>query len=220
MERKRLSYGSDAPDTPFGGLPAGFFPSCLTLRCTGQGREGSAHRARTLLCMALLAVSSCGERPEPDDAAYGHILDFDSATVRLATTRDTVPLALELATASDQQRLGLMERRHLSERAGMLFVYDSVQPPDAGFWMFRTRIPLDIAFLDSAGVIRSIRAMVPCPTTMPAGCPTYEPGTSYRYALEVNAGSLKRWGVEAGARLLVGDLPPRMADTARAKIRR
>jgi uncharacterized protein len=177
-------------------------------------------RARALLCMALLALPSCGERPEPADDADKHILDFDSATVRLETTRDTVALALELATTTDQQRLGLMERQHLSEHAGMLFVYDSVQPPDAGFWMYRTRIPLDIAFLDSAGVIRSVRAMVPCPTTMPEGCPTYEPGTPYHYALEVNAGALKRWGAEAGARLLTGDLPPRQADTARAKPRR
>jgi uncharacterized membrane protein (UPF0127 family) len=175
---------------------------------------------RTLLCMALLALPGCGERPEPADDAYEHILDFDSATVRLAAGRDTVPLALELATTADQQRLGLMERRRLSERAGMLFVYDSVQPPQAGFWMYRTRIPLDIAFLDSAGVIRSVRAMVPCPTTMPEGCPTYGPGTPYRYALEVNAGALKRWGAGAGARLLVGDLPPRQADTALAGPRR
>ena len=174
----------------------------------------------SLLSIAVLALPGCGESPEPSAAADEHFLDFDSATVRFATGRDTVLLAMELATTTEQQRLGLMERQRLPERAGMLFVYDSVQPPDAGFWMSRTRIPLDIAFLDSAGVIRSIRAMVPCPTTMPAGCPTYEPGTSYRYALEVNAGSLKRWGVEAGARLLVGDLPPRMADTARAKIRR
>jgi uncharacterized protein len=186
------------------------------LRCPMSHWRRSS--ARTLLCMALLALPSCGERPEP--AADEHILDFDSATVRLATTRDTVPLALELATTTDQQRLGLMERRHLSERAGMLFVYDSVQPPDAGFWMYRTRIPLDIAFLDSAGVIRSIRAMVPCSATLPEGCPTYEPGTWYRYALEVNAGTLNRWGVEVGARLLVGDLPPRQADTPRAKRRR
>jgi hypothetical protein len=158
--------------------------------------------------MALLALPGCGERSEPAAAADEHILDFDSATVRLTTTRDTVPLAVELATTADQQRLGLMERRHLAERAGMLFVYDSVQPPDAGFWMFRTRIPLDIAYLDSAGGVRSIRAMVPCTATILAGCPTYEPGTPYRYALEVNAGALKRWGVEVGgARLLVGDLP-------------
>lgn len=176
--------------------------------------------ARTLLCMVLLALPSCGDGPEPAVDADEHILDFDSATVRLATARDTVPLTLELAITTDQQRLGLMERRHLSERAGMLFVYDSVQPPDAGFWMYRTRIPLDIAFLDSAGVIRSIRTMVPCPTTMSEGCPTYEPDAPYRYALEVNAGTLKRWGVEAGARLLVEALPPRQVDTARAKPRR
>jgi hypothetical protein len=31
--------------------------------------------------------------------------------------------------------------------AGMLFVYDSTQPGNAGFWMYRTRIPLDIAFV-------------------------------------------------------------------------
>jgi uncharacterized protein len=169
-----------------------------------------------LLAIVLLAASSCRERSSSDDTAYAHVLNFDSATVRLATTRDTLPLALELATATDQQRLGLMERRHLSERGGMLFVYDSVQPPDAGFWMYRTRIPLDIAFLDSAGVVQSIRAMVPCPTTMPEGCPTYEPGTPYRYALEVNGGALKKWGVEAGSRLLVGDLSVRQVDTARA----
>ena len=165
--------------------------------------------ARALLCVTLVALASCSERPASASDADEHILDFDSATVRLTTSRDTVPLALELATTAEQQRVGLMERRHLSERAGMLFVYDSVQPPDAGFWMYRTRIPLDIAFLDSAGVIRSIRAMVPCTATIPAGCPTYEPGVPYRYALEVNAGALKRWGVEPGARLLVADLPPR-----------
>jgi uncharacterized membrane protein (UPF0127 family) len=167
---------------------------------------------QALLAIALLAGWSCRERSASDDSAYAHVLDFDSATVRLATTRDTVPLALQLATATDQKRLGLMERRHLSDRAGMLFVYDSVQPPDAGFWMYRTRIPLDIAFLDSAGVVQSIRAMVPCPTTMPQGCPAYEPGTPYRYALEVNGGALKRWGVEAGSRLLVDDLPVRQVD--------
>lgn len=173
--------------------------------------------AGLLLCVAVLALPGCGDRTEPAAAADEHFLDFDSASVRVATNRDTVRLALQLATTTDQQRLGLMERRHLPERAGMLFVYDSVQPPDAGFWMYRTRIPLDIAFLDSVGVIRSIRAMVPCTATIPEGCPTYVPATPYRYALEVNAGALKGWGVEAGSgRLLVEDLPSRQAETARA----
>jgi uncharacterized membrane protein (UPF0127 family) len=168
-----------------------------------------------MLCVALLVSVGCRETPASQDMADEHILDFDSATVRLATGRDTIPLTLELAVSTDQHRLGLMERRHLSERAGMLFVFDSTQPPDAGFWMYRTRIPLDIAYLDSTGVIRSIRAMVPCTATILAGCPSYDPGTPYRYALEVNAGALQRWGAATGAaRLLVSDLPaPRNVST-------
>jgi uncharacterized protein len=159
------------------------------------------------ILLAAVALAACGDRSEPASAAYEHVLDFDSATVRLVTSRDTVPLSLKLAVTPEQQRLGLMERRQLPERAGMLFVYDSVQPSDAGFWMYRTRIPLDIAFIDSAGVIRSIRAMVPCTATIPEGCPTYAPGTPYRYALELNAGALARWGTGVGAgRLLVEDL--------------
>ena len=177
---------------------------------------------RTLLGLALLALPGCGQRPAADAAdtaaADERILAFDSATVRLVAGRDTVRLEVELAATAEQQRLGLMERRHLPPGAGMLFVYDTTQPPDAGFWMYRTRLPLDIAFLDSAGVVRAIRAMVPCPTTIPTGCPTYEPGTAYRYALEVNAGTLARWGAAVGAaRLLTADLPPRRADTARPR---
>ena len=154
----------------------------------------------------MLALIGCGDRSEPASTAYEHVLEFDSATVRLVTPRDTVPLSLKLAISPEQQQLGLMERRQLPERSGMLFVYDSAQPPDAGFWMFRTRIPLDIAFLDSAGVIRSIRAMVPCTATIPQGCPSYTPGTPYRYALELNAGVLARWGADTGvSRLLLED---------------
>lgn len=172
-----------------------------------------------LVCVALLALPGCRESPQSQDAADEHILDFDSATVRLAANGDTMPLTLELAVSTDQHSVGLMERSHLAERAGMLFIYDTTQPPDAGFWMYRTRIPLDIAFLDSAGIIRSVRAMVPCPTTLPQGCPTYAPGTPYRYALEVNAGALTRWGATTGSRLLLSDLPALQVDTAHEELR-
>ena len=176
-------------------------------------------RARALLGVVLLTFAGCGERREaaPPDTSVADepLLDFDTATVRLATARDTVALALELAVRADQQRLGLMQRRHLGERAGMLCVYDSTQPPDAGFWMYRTLIPLDIAFLDSAGVVRAVRTMVPCPTTLEQGCPSYEPGTPYRYALELNAGALQRWGATTGDRLMVDDLRRSRRDTTR-----
>jgi uncharacterized membrane protein (UPF0127 family) len=156
---------------------------------------------------AVLAAAGCRPTPEREDAPYTAILHFDTAAVRLAGSGDTVVLTLELAVNEDQHRLGLMERRQLPERAGMLFVYDSTQPPNAGFWMYRTRIPLDIAFLDSGGLIRSIRRMTPCEAVNPGQCPSYLPGTPYRFALELNAGVLQRIGADTGARLLVSELP-------------
>ena len=166
---------------------------------------------RLILAASLGAVTlAC--TPEPaDDDAYDRVMSYDTTSARLARGSDTLQLRLELALTGEQKTMGLMERRQLADDAGMLFVYDSTQAADAGFWMYRTRIPLDIAFLDSAGVIRSIRSMVPCPTTIAEGCPTYAPGTPYRYALEVNAGYFARNAVGLGHTLVLQDLPSKSA---------
>ena len=163
---------------------------------------------RSILTLLLASVvAGCTAKPADDDGAYEHVMSFDTAHVRLIRQRDTIRLGLELAVSSAQKTMGLMERRYLAADAGMLFVYDSIQPGDAGFWMYRTRIPLDIAFLDSAGVIRSVRSMTPCPTTIAQGCPTYTPDVPYRFALEVNAGFFARRGVGVGDSLLLRDVP-------------
>ena len=174
--------------------------NCLT-------RKAAIATAITL-ATALLAGCRGGNDNAKDDDAYERVMSFDSTRVRLARGSDTIPLRVELAVKPEQKSMGLMERRHLADDAGMLFVYDSTQPPEAGFWMYRTRIPLDIAFADSTGVIRSIRSMVPCPTEVAQGCPTYTPDTPYQYALEVNAGYFARHGFAVGNTLLLKDLPP------------
>jgi uncharacterized membrane protein (UPF0127 family) len=156
------------------------------------------------------AALACGEKPEP--AADEHVISFDTATARVIHQNDTTRLSLELARTSAQKTMGLMERRQLAETAGMLFLYDSTQSKDAAFWMYRTRIPLDIAFLDSAGTIRSIVSMVPCTATLIEGCPNYPPGAPYRYALEMNAGFFARKSIVAGDRLVTGDVPPSPKD--------
>ena len=165
--------------------------------------------AATALTITPAALAMCRrETPRNDDTTYAHVMAFDSTRMRLAGAKDTVALHVELAVKPEQKSMGLMERRRLADDAGMLFVYDSTQPPDAGFWMYRTRIPLDIAFADSTGVIRSIRAMVPCPTEVAQGCPSYTPDVRYQYALEVNAGYFARHGIAVGNALVLKDLPP------------
>jgi uncharacterized membrane protein (UPF0127 family) len=80
----------------------------------------------------------------------------------------------------------------------MVFLYP--EPHRGSFWMKDTLIPLDIAFADARGRILRIFTMQPCRRDP---CRIYDPGVAYRSALEVNAGSFRRWGVHTGDRIAV-----------------
>jgi uncharacterized protein len=155
-----------------------------------------------VLLAALLAMPGC---PAPEPAPELPALPFDTVPVRIETARDTIRISAELAATEAQRMLGLMERRSLPEDHGMLFAFDREQPGDAFFWMFRTRIPLDIAFLDAGGRILVIRAMEPCPSPQAAVCPRYAPGVPYHAALEVNRGFFAARGVGVGDRVVVDE---------------
>src|SRR5690606_4176146 len=127
------------------------------------------------------------------------IIPLDSGMVRIATPTDSFLVSVEIADDIEQQRIGLMERDHLPEDEGMIFVYD--EPRDGGFYMFRTRIPLDIAFYDADGRIVSIHTMTPCTSPAASFCETYGPEGLYLGALEVNAGYFARHGVGVGDRI-------------------
>ena len=179
------------------------------------GRAHALARFAITGCAAALAVAGCGSEAADDAAAPPPSLRFDTAAVRIVTKTDTIPLAVELAVSGEQKSTGLMERRQLADTAGMLFVYDSVQSPEAGFWMYRTRIPLDIAYLDPAGRIRAIQHMAPCEARIPQGCPTYPPGVPYQYALEVNGGFFARRRVAVGDSVSVEEARTSPLDPAR-----
>jgi uncharacterized membrane protein (UPF0127 family) len=159
-------------------------------------------RLAVTLASALAACAPGSDSPPPDD--YSHLLAFDTAHVRVIGS-DTSVLTVELAKTGEQRTMGLMERRVLPPDAGMLFLYDRVQPESSAFWMFRTRIPLDIAFVDSAGVIRTMQTMSPCQSVLAEGCPNYPAGAPYLAALEVNAGYFARKHLRVGDRLVLAD---------------
>jgi uncharacterized protein len=120
-------------------------------------------------------------------------------TVTIATREGRVAVKVEIADSPSERRRGLAGRRTLAPRAGMLFVYD--EDVRGGFWMKDTLIPLDIAFVGARGRIVRIFTMGPCRRDP---CRVYDPGVSYRTALEVNAGSFRRWGVRVGDRVSRG----------------
>lgn len=111
-------------------------------------------------------------------------------------------LRVEIAATPAHRARGLMARDTLAADTGMLFLYPRLQPGSAGFWMYNTRIPLDIAFLDSDGRIRAIRTMSPCPPMQGTRCPSYRPHVEYAAALEVNGGYLALHGIHIGDRVV------------------
>jgi uncharacterized protein len=151
---------------------------------------------RSLIAIAAAGIlAACGsDAPAGVDAGTA----FGRGTATVTTATQKVRLRVELARTDEQRQLGLMHRRSLAADAGMVFLYNG--PSTGGFWMKNTLIPLDIAFFDVRGrVVRTLR-MTPCKADP---CKVYSPGVSYRGALEVNAGSFRRWNLKRGDTIVV-----------------
>jgi uncharacterized protein len=148
--------------------------------------------------LTMISVLAGCDKPEP---AWVSPVAFDTAQAWIRRANDSVPLLVEVARTEAQHSYGLMARPSLDPGSGMIFLYDTVQTDTTtGFWMFRTKMPLDIAFMDSADVIVRILAMEPCASDMyAASCPTYAPKVPYQNALEVNRGWFAEHGVAEGA---------------------
>ncbi|MFP3947917.1 MAG: DUF192 domain-containing protein [Longimicrobiales bacterium] len=161
-----------------------------------------------LILLFLVLLFGCGDR----GVSWRSPVAFDTAGVSVVADGDTSRLRVEVAETEEQRGFGLMVRPELEAGSGMIFLYDSIQPDTAGFWMWRTRMPLDIAFLDSAGTIVAIRRMEPCESPYAEDCPNYPPGEPYLSALEVNRGWFEERGIGVGDRVLLDSLAPSPPD--------
>src|ERR1700719_186159 len=105
-----------------------------------------------------------------------------------------VPLTAEIADTPQASENGLMFRDSLPEDRGMLFIFE--QPEKASFWMKNTKIPLSIAYIDSACKILEIKSMNPLDETV-----VLSNSDQIAYALEVNQGWFARHGIAIGAKI-------------------
>lgn len=110
-----------------------------------------------------------------------------------------------LAADPDARAQGLMERTDLAGHDGMVFRFE--EPIDARFYMYRTRLPLSIAWFDDAGSFVSATQMEPCPSEDPGACPRYAAERPYLHALEVPKGRLGIMGVGPGSSISFPDGP-------------
>lgn len=146
---------------------------------------------------AVLVVFALGALA-PDDGAWAQssLASFDRSTLAIETSAgETHDFDVELALRPKQQAQGLMFRRELAESAGMLFVYPSER--FISMWMKNTLIPLDMLFVDSAGYIVGIAER-----TVPLSLSSISSGQPALGVLEVNAGTVRRLGIQPGDRIL------------------
>ncbi|MFP4235359.1 MAG: DUF192 domain-containing protein, partial [Nitriliruptoraceae bacterium] len=122
-----------------------------------------------------------------------------AAAVVLEEGTERVEVAARVAADDASRRRGLMEVEDLPDGAGMLFLFEEERT--SGFWMWNTRIPLDIAFAAPDGTVHTVATMVPCEASDPAECPITAPEEPYTTALEVPAGWFDRVGIGPGSTL-------------------
>jgi uncharacterized protein len=165
---------------------------CLLAAC-GGGDGDSADPTTTVTA----AGTTTEDAPATTEEQTTTEEDEESGPLVLIETADgEVEVPVEVADSPKEREVGLMNRESLPADAGMIFLFD--EDSTSGFWMKNTLIPLSIAFADAEGTIVSILDMEPCEADP---CEIYDPGASYRSALEVNQGAFEDWGVQVGDRL-------------------
>jgi uncharacterized protein len=133
--------------------------------------------AAVLLAAALSSTAGCSARIGKMD--------------RVEVTVGSAVFRVEVARTEAQRARGLMQRRSLGSREGMLFVFEADE--HLTFWMKDTLVPLSIAFLSSEGRILQIEDMVPLSEK------AIRSRLSARYALELPRGSFHEVGAAEGS---------------------
>lgn len=112
--------------------------------------------------------------------------------IELLGPKGPIVLSVEIADDPEEQAKGLMFRPSLAADHGMLFVFDDVRP--AGFWMKNTMIPLDMLFIDDAGIVRNIAAR-----TEPYSERLIASDGPVRAVLEIAGGQAAAYGIVPGS---------------------
>jgi uncharacterized membrane protein (UPF0127 family) len=120
----------------------------------------------------------------------------------LPITISNTTLHVEIANTHQKRVQGFQHRKVLPRDQGMLFVFPKKQT--LTFWMKDTSIPLDIAFIDSEGVVFQIEAMTPF---------SWRPIRSQKkcaLALEVCQGWFQKKGICVNTQALI---PPQVLES-------
>ncbi len=101
---------------------------------------------------------------------------------------------VEYAISDSQKQKGLMFRKKLCEKCGMLFDFGTEQ--EIRMWMKNTIIPLDMIFMNENKKIIYIEKY-----TVPYSLKTIKSPIPARYVLELNAGVSQKYQIKIGLKM-------------------
>lgn len=139
----------------------------------------------------VLAFLPAGFRLLPVGAAFAQLA---KEPVQIVTAKGSYDFAVEIARTEEAKSQGLMFRRSLGDREGMLFFYDSEQY--ISMWMKNTYIPLDMIFIKQDGRVHRVAEH-----TEPFSEKVIGSGEPVLAVLEVKAGTARALGIAPGDRI-------------------
>lgn len=140
-----------------------------------------------LISIFLVGILGCSEIVRAENS-------FETLTIRTVTGKE-INYQIEIADTDETRRRGLMYRMEMPTNQGMLLDFGSAQK--VAIWMKNTYLPLDIIFIDAAGIISKI-----VPDAVPYSTATMNSDSRVRAVLEVNAGQADYHGINAGDHVL------------------
>lgn len=137
-----------------------------------------------LICVFALALAACANTGKP----------LKQVNIFSQNSHQKTIVDAELAADDASRMQGLMFRKVMGKKEGMLFLFPSESRMP--FWMQNTYLPLDIVFISADRRIVDIAE-----NTKPLSEDLIQPKASYHYVLEVNAGFTKEHQIKVGDRV-------------------
>ena len=144
-------------------------------------------RIVTLALMAIFLMS----------ASY-FLIDRNEETIIIVSFPNGRALETEVADTPEKLLFGLAFRETLPANRGMLYIFESTGQNH--IWTKEYRFPVDMMWIDESHHIVGLKENVaPC---LEADCPKYSSSPeSVRYAIQTEAGFIKREGITVGLEL-------------------
>lgn len=139
------------------------------------------HALLPLVVLCMLSVQACAAGQK------------ETLYIQKGNGKD-IALDVEIADEPEEWGQGLMNRKHLDQDSGMLFVFPELRRPS--FWMKNTLIPLDMIFIGPDNRIAQIHA-----NALPHDLTHITPEKKAIAVLEINGGMAEKLGLRVGNRL-------------------